>query len=84
LLNNVYYMTNEATMLIESKGLFSPISQLFYEFYTDKNVLINNLQKTDEIQCIVGNDFVPFGAAQNPDIFTYADGVDTVAFLLGL
>jgi hypothetical protein len=84
LLNNVYYMTNEATLLVENKGLFSPISQLFYEFYDDAHLTIENLQHNDDVQCIVGNGFVPFGAAQNPTLFTYADGVDTMEFLLGL
>jgi hypothetical protein len=84
LLNNVYYMTNEATLLVENKGLFSPISQLFYEYYEDKNSLVKHLQTLDEVQCIVGENGVAFGAAQQPDIFTYADGVDTMQFLLGL
>jgi Acyl-CoA reductase (LuxC) len=84
LLNNVYYMTNEATLLVENKGLFSPISQLFYEYYTDLNPIIESLKQTDDVQCIVGNNFVPFGDAQKPSLFTYADAVDTMAFLLGL
>ncbi len=84
LLNNVYYMTNEATLLVENKGLFSPISQLFYEYYDNKKSTIENLQNNNDVQCIVGNGHVGFGAAQNPDLFTYADGEDTMEFLLGL
>ena len=84
LLNNIYYMTNEATLLVENEGLFSPISQLFYEYYDDMNLLIENLQHNKDVQCIVGNKHVQFGAAQNPDVFTYADGEDTMEFLLGL
>ena len=84
LLNHVYYMTNEVTLLVENTGLFSPISQLFYEYYTDINATIKNLQGNEDVQCIVGNDYIPFGTAQNPDLFTYADGEDTMAFLLGL
>jgi len=84
LLNNVYYMTNEATLLVENKGLFSPISQLFYEYYDDVNVTIKTLQHNNDVQCIVGKEHVPFGAAQNPNLFTYADGEDTMEFLLGL
>jgi hypothetical protein len=85
LLNNVYYMTNEATLLVENKGLFSPISQLFYEYYNEEAAIIKALQLNDDVQCIVGSNFaVPFGAAQNPHLFTYADGVDTMGFLLGL
>jgi Acyl-CoA reductase (LuxC) len=84
LLNNVYYMTNEATLLVENKGTFSPISQLFYEYYTDINVVETKLRESDDVQCIVGNGHLAFGEAQNPSIDTYADGVDTMQFLLGL
>ena len=84
LLNHVYYMTNEATLLVENEGLFSPISQLFYEYYEDVNLIVKNLQHNKDVQCIVGNEHVPFGAAQKPDLFTYADGEDTMAFMLGL
>jgi hypothetical protein len=71
-------------LLIENKGLFSPISQLFYEFYTDLNLTIETLQQNKDVQCIVGASFLAFGEAQNPSLFTYADGVDTMEFLLGL
>ncbi len=84
LLNHVYYMTNEATILVQNKGLFSPISQLFYEFYNDVNLTIENLGQNNDVQCIVGKNFTPFGEAQNPNLFAYADGVDTMQFLLGL
>lgn len=84
LLNNVYYMTNEATLLVENKGTFSPISQLFYEYYTDINAVEAKLKQTDDIQCIVGNGHLAFGEAQNPSVDTYADGVDTMQFLLTL
>lgn len=84
LLNNIQYMTNENTLLVENKGVFSPISVLHYEHYTDKKDLINELSTSDEIQCMVGHDFIPFGKAQHPDLFSYADGIDTMQFLLTL
>ncbi len=84
LLNNVFYMTNEATLLVENKGLFSPISQLFYEYYDDLNTTIVSLQNTDDVQSIVSNNLIAFGEAQNPNLFNYADGVDTIQFLLEL
>ncbi len=84
LLNNIFYMTNEATLLIENKAIFSPISQVFYEFYNDEKLLQKNLKENPEIQCIVGNNYVAFGASQKPDLFTYADGMDTMEFLLTL
>ena len=84
LLNNVYYMTNDSTLLIENKNIFSPISQVFYEFYDDENELQKTLKNNIEIQCIVGHNNIPFGEAQKPNLFTYADGVDTMEFLLTL
>ena len=84
LLNNVYYMTNEATILTENTNLFSPISQVYYEYYSNIDELTSVLQKHPDVQCVAGNNFVPFGQAQNPDLFTYADGEDTMQFLLTL
>ncbi len=84
LLNNLYYMANEATLLVENKGLFSPISQLFYEYYDDVNIVVDYLKTQKDVQCIVGNNFLPFGKAQQPSLFNYADNVDTMQFLLTL
>ena len=84
LLNNVYYMTNEATILTENKNMFSPISQLYYEYYNDIDELTVGLKNQPDVQCLVGKNFVPFGQAQNPDLFTYADGADTMEFLLSV
>jgi hypothetical protein len=38
----------------------------------------------DELQCIVGEDFIPFGEAQCPEIDDWADGVDVLRFLTSL
>jgi hypothetical protein len=84
LLNNVYYMTNETTLLIENKQLFSPISVLHYEFYTSIDEVHTALKKENDLQCIAGKGYLPFGQAQEPDLFTYADNVDTMQFLLTL
>lgn len=80
LMNNRYYMTNESTLLVENDSLFSPISQLNYSFYNNKESLIENLKIQEEIQCIVGLD-IPFGMAQKPGLKDYADGIDTLDFL---
>lgn len=83
IMNNRFYMTNETTLLVESDLVFSPISQLNYSFYIDKETLIQELKVSEEIQCIAGTD-LPFGKAQSPGLFDYADGVDTMQFLLTL
>jgi hypothetical protein len=84
IMGNKYYMTNDAVILTENISPFSPVSQVHYEFYTDKNAVTETLAKNEEIQCIVGHGFVPFGKAQSPSLKDYADGVDTMAFLAEL
>ncbi len=84
LLNKKYYMSNESLLLIEDASPFSPISQLNYEYYKDKNTLAPSLEKNEALQCIVGQEYTPFGSAQYPAINDYADGVDTLQFLTEL
>ncbi len=83
LLNHQYYMTNDALLLIENPGVFSPISVLHYEFYTGSAAAVaDSLQNNADIQCVVGRQYIPFGEAQNPALPDFADGVDTMRFLL--
>jgi hypothetical protein len=84
ILNNKFYMSNSSLILAEGKSVFSPISQLNYEFYSDADKLAVELENNNELQCIVGNGFVPFGKGQSPSVSDYADGVDTMAFLHSL
>jgi hypothetical protein len=83
IMNNVYYMTNESILLVESEQLFSPISQLNYGFYTAIDQIRPALKNDKNIQCIVGQE-IPFGKAQQPSLAEYADGRDTMQFLLSL
>ncbi len=83
IMNNRFYMTDGATLLVENPSNFSPISQLNYEFYESKEAVLKGLKNNEEIQCVAG-ETVPFGAAQTPGLMDYADGVDTMQFLLTL
>ncbi len=84
LLNKKYYMSNDSILLIEDKAIFSPISQLNYEFYSNNDDLTDKLPPEQNLQCIAGMSFIPFGLGQSPAISDYADGVDTLKFLAGL
>jgi hypothetical protein len=84
LMNNIYYMTNESTLLIENDAVFSAISQLNYSFYKDEAAVQKTLEPNTAIQCVVGHGYIDFGLAQKPGLFDYADGVDTMGFLLTL
>ena len=84
LLNNRYYMTNGTILLVEDASITSPISQLNYEYYTNEAEVRAKLLNNEAIQCVVGKNNIPFGEAQCPGICDYADGVDTLEFLLHL
>lgn len=81
IMNNKYYMNNGSITLTENELLFSPVSQVNYEFYDEKQLLHEQLKTNDDIQCIVGHNFLNFGEAQSPELNDYADGVDTMRFL---
>lgn len=83
LMNSRFYMSNESIILTENPSPFSPVSQVHYEFY-NKDVEQGQLIPGDDVQCIVGHGYVPFGQAQSPQLEDYADGVDTMQFLQGL
>jgi hypothetical protein len=84
ILNGKFYMANESLILLENPSIFSPISQLNYEFYTDKNIVEESLRSFDDVQCTVGHGHIPFGQAQLPSLSDYADGIDTINFLTKL
>lgn len=85
LVNQVSFLDNGFILLQENEKLVSPISVLYYEYYTDQADLDNKLNLNKEkIQCIVGKNksaTVPFGSAQYPELWDYADQVDTLRFL---
>jgi hypothetical protein len=83
LLNNKFYMTNGSILLIEDTPIFSPISQLNYEYYIGEGFL-SSLRDNPGIQCIVGHDHIAFGQAQSPGLFDYVDKIDTMDFLHSL
>lgn len=84
ILNKEYYMSNDSILLQEKPDIFSPISQLNYEFYDDLNGLNRRLEEQEDIQCVVGKGRLPFGDGQKPGLTDFADGVDTLKFLLDL
>lgn len=81
LLNRKFYMSTESILLVEEASLFSPVSQLNYEYYDPAADPVSLLRQKEEIQCVVGRGGLPFGQAQSPSITDYADGVDTLDFL---
>lgn len=81
IMGNRFYMSNDAVILTENISAFSPVSQVHYEYYDGAPPAASELAASSDIQCVVGSGLVPFGAAQQPGLSDYADGVDTMAFL---
>lgn len=78
-------------LLKQDSSLSSPVSVVHFEEYSSKEWLKKHLEKeAGNIQCIVqrekekGTAAVPFGQSQQPDLWDYADGIDTLAFLMNL
>ena len=76
-------------MLKHSESISSPISTIFYENYASIDEVAAKMEQTkNQIQCVVSETAtlpsVPFGQAQNPALWDYADDVDTVEFLTKL
>ena len=84
LLNRNFYMTNGSILLIEDPSIFSPISQLNYEYYAQGEDRMEKLTGNPELQCLAGKGGIPFGQSQKPELKDYADGVDSLSFLAGL
>lgn len=84
ILNKKYYMSNDSILLIEDAAIFSPVSQLNYQFYSSGDDLSAKLPPAQDLQCIAGKGFIPLGSTQTPAIDEYADGIDTLGFLCGL
>ncbi len=89
LMSNLNLLDNEFLLLKEDQNFSSPISVLFYEYYENIDIVKNIIQsEKDNIQCIVSEigieNEVKFGATQHPQLWDYADDVDTLEFLLKL
>jgi hypothetical protein len=84
IMNNKTYMTNESIVLLEDENIFTPVSQVNYTFYRNKNVILDDLIKNGNVQCTVGEELTAFGKTQQPGLFDYADRIDVMEFLLRL
>ena len=83
-MENVNFSDSGFLIIKNNTGLPSPIGTIFYQEYP-KNTINDIISfHKDQIQCIVGNDYIPFGMAQEPELWEYADGIDTIKFLTRL
>ncbi|NRS88213.1 hypothetical protein HNQ02_001127 [Flavobacterium sp. 7E] len=87
LMSNFKLLDNGFLTLKEDNSHASPISSIFYERYENLTDLQAKLTtEADQIQCIVSDNLIEgsiaFGQTQQPQLWDYADNIDTISFLL--
>ena len=89
LLNKVKFLTNGSLITLEDDSLYSRISCLHFSYYESIDELKEQLKEIeDQVQCIVSNMTLDgiktygLGESQSPELWDYADGVDTMKFLV--
>lgn len=86
LMSQFQLLENGFLILKEDSSLSSPIATLFYEKYKNLDDLRAEIEaRREEIQCVVAkgviDEEVAFGETQHPELWDYADNVDTLEFL---
>ena len=85
LMGNHDLIENGFLLMKEDSSMLSPVSMLFYEYY-------DNISEVDKfindnsafIQTVVSKSKTVFGESQSPKLCDYADGIDTIDFLLNV
>ncbi|GAB2687607.1 acyl-CoA reductase [Mucilaginibacter koreensis] len=92
LVNREPHLDNGFLLLKKDERLTSALAVMHYEEYADLSSAQATLQaQADQIQCVVTQapvalpgQVVDFGCSQQPGLSDYADGIDTLDFLLKL
>ena len=90
LMDKIPFIDMGHLLLIQNREAASPVSVLHYENYDNLSLLNDILAgMKEQIQCIVCHDVkvsssIKPGNAQCPELWDYADGIDTMEFLLNL
>lgn len=93
LINKDNILQGESVFLKEENAYISRIAVLNFEYYEDVEVLrnrfLNDREKIQILSSASGEMFdcdfeMKFGSSQKPELWDYADGVDTMEFLVNL
>ncbi|MBS3807304.1 MAG: hypothetical protein KGY60_07355 [Bacteroidales bacterium] len=90
LINQVPHYDTGFLLVKRDQRIPSPISTLHYETYHSLEEVKRSIEWShNQIQCVVSHceelpGAIPFGQAQYPHLWDYADGIDTLRFLVSL
>ncbi len=91
LVNKTEHFDNGFLLVKKDERLSSPLAVLYFQkYYSEKNITNYITNNKDSIQCVVSKSYdktnttniVPFGKSQYPELWDYADGIDTIDFLI--
>ena len=87
MMENHDFLENGFMIIKENESFHAPVSVVHYENYTSLNAADQNLQsQSKQLQCIVSSSDkvtggISLGTTQMPQLWDYADKVDTIEFL---
>lgn len=90
IMNQQKFIDGGFFILNEDTSLHSPVSVINYEYYSDIEKVKSFINEYDDkIQCVVESfpstsTILSFGRAQHPELWDYADNIDTLSFLFNL
>ncbi len=90
MMNRIDFKDNGIMLMKEDIAYASPVSVVYYENYSKPDTVKKRLQTDNEmIQCVVSKErfadnSIYFGESQKPQLWDYADNVDTIKFLTEL
>jgi hypothetical protein len=92
LVNREKHLDNGFLLVKQDDRMVSPLAVVYYQNYEDIHTVRSLLaDQTENIQCVVSNallninnQVVDFGKSQQPALWDYADGIDTMEFLTKL
>lgn len=90
LLNLEPHYDNDFLLIKQDRSMNSPIATLNYEKYNNISEVEEFVEsEKDKIQVIVANSnfkspVIPFGKSQEPELWDYADNIDTMKFLTNI
>ncbi|MCI0522295.1 MAG: hypothetical protein L0Y37_01440 [Bacteroidales bacterium] len=71
------------SLLSNDSSLTPPMAVVNYEFYDDIGNVNSTLDAQENmIQCVAGHGRIPFGKSQQPELWDYADNIDTIEWIL--
>ncbi|MCO5234135.1 MAG: acyl-CoA reductase [Chitinophagales bacterium] len=87
LMNGTPIVDCDFVNMVDNISISSPISCINLAYYEDESEIIQWLnEQNEQIQCVVNFEksdrHVSFGATQIPQLNDYADGIDTIQFLI--